>query len=110
MTTIGKRLFDARMRLGITRSEVAATLGLPTFDIEHIESSLRKVSTYELQMLADLYGRPVAAFLDEPETPAPFPMEGRFADEFENLSAEDRAEVLLFAEFLRFKARAKGTP
>lgn len=62
---IGLRLRNAREKLGLSQQAVADVLGLPRTAVTNIETGNRSLSTMELTRLADLYGRPVASFLED---------------------------------------------
>lgn len=100
---LGARLRAAREYLGLSQELVAQHLVIPRPAVSAMEHGQRKVSSLELKKLARLYGRPVAYFLGESEEPL---LE---ADEVsaalfratQELSEDDRNQVLQFAEFLK---------
>jgi Zn-dependent peptidase ImmA (M78 family)/transcriptional regulator with XRE-family HTH domain len=62
---LGLRLRAMREKRGLTQEAAAEALRLPRTAITNIETGARSVSTLELTKLADLYGCPPAAFLEE---------------------------------------------
>lgn len=68
--SLGRRLRAVRKSRGLTRREVADTLGLPRTAVTRIEAGRRSVSTLELSRLARIYHRPTACFLEETEEDA----------------------------------------
>jgi len=54
---LGRRLREARERVGLTQEEVARQLGIPRTAVALFEAGKRKVSGLELARLAFLYGR-----------------------------------------------------
>jgi transcriptional regulator with XRE-family HTH domain len=106
--TMGSRLREAREFLGLSQEVVAEVLQIPRASVSAIESGRRKVSSLELRDLARLYKRPLEYFYDDAE---------RADDEDDetaqalfratrNLTEDDKAQVLRFAEFLRGSGRA----
>lgn len=61
---IGK-LRQARLEAGLTQAQVAELLGKPQSFMSKVESGERRVDFVELQVLAQLYGKPLAYFQDE---------------------------------------------
>ena len=68
-STLASRLKDARAKASLTQEQVAATLSLPRTAVVQIEAGNRSVSTLELAHLAQLYGRTIASFFEEPQHP-----------------------------------------
>ena len=66
---IVERLRRAREALGFTQSVVAEQLGLPRTAVTQLEAGQRRVSGYELERLARLYGRKVEEFFLEDFAP-----------------------------------------
>ncbi len=60
---IGRSLRFARESRKITQEEAAAVLRLQTSAISRMESGQRQVSTLELTLLAEFYGRPIEWFV-----------------------------------------------
>lgn len=104
---LGKKLREAREYLGLSQEVVADHLGIPRASISAIETGKRKVSSLELKRFAQLYKQPVDALLggesateqSDDTTRALFRAAG-------SLSAEDKQQVLRFAQFLRSAGRA----
>lgn len=99
---VGQRLRSARETLGLTQEDVASVLGIPRTSVIAMEAGKRNVTALELRRLARLYRRSVAWVLgEEPEDSGQVNIEDealyRAAAE---LSAEDREQVLRFAQFL----------
>lgn len=102
---LAKRLREAREYIGLSQGSVAEHLGLSRPAVSSIERGTRKVSSFELKHLAELYRRSIAFFLDiNDETD-----DNRSADSYtealfrttQRLDDADRDQVLRFAEFLR---------
>lgn len=99
---VGQRLRSARETLGLTQEDVASALRIPRTSVISMEAGKRNVSALELRQLARLYRRSVTWLLgEEPENTGPASAQDqalyRAASE---LSAEDREQVLRFAQFL----------
>jgi transcriptional regulator with XRE-family HTH domain len=104
--TLGSRLREIREYLGISQQNVAAATGIPRTAVSDIERGRRKVDSLELRKLSKLYRYPVSYLLgesgvDEDEA-APV---SALARVFDDLTDQDRQEVLRFAEYLRFSAQ-----
>jgi transcriptional regulator with XRE-family HTH domain len=104
--TLGARLREIREYLGISQQSVAVATGIPRTAVSDIERGRRKVDSLELRKLSKLYRYPVSYLLgesgaDEGEA-APVSALARVFDE---LTDQDRQEVLRFAEYLRFSAQ-----
>lgn len=99
---VGQRLRSARETLGLTQEDVASALGIPRTSMISMEAGKRNVTALELRRLARLYRRSVAWILgEEPDEAeqASAEDEALFRATSE-LSAEDREQVLKFAQFL----------
>jgi transcriptional regulator with XRE-family HTH domain len=98
-TQLALRLKEAREYLGLSQQFVADETGLSRAAVSAIETSRRKVEALELDRLAALYKFPLTHFLggavEEP------PSIRALARQAAELSENDRAEVLRFAQFLR---------
>lgn len=104
-----ERLREAREYLNFTQQFVADRTGIPRTAIAEIEAGKRRVESIELKKLAKLYGYPTSYFFGED-----FNEQGQgsiinaLARATGDLTDEDKAEVLRFAEFLRFqRSRSK---
>ncbi len=113
---LAQRLKDAREYLGLSQEYVSQQTKIPRPAISEAEAGRRKVESLELKRLAALYGRPLSYFLpDDAGAGSPAPAIGsstaRDRDQTEtklrkltrDLPAEDREEILRFAEYLRHK-------
>jgi transcriptional regulator with XRE-family HTH domain len=104
---MGARLREAREFLGLSQEVVAEALGVPRASVSAMESGRRKVSSLELHDLARLYKRPLEFFYDDQAAEAP---EDETAQALfratRNLTADDREQVLKFAEFLKGAGQA----
>lgn len=60
------KLRRARKEAGLTQAEVARRLGKPQSFVSKVESGERRVDVVELQILAALYGKELADFVDAP--------------------------------------------
>lgn len=106
---MGDRLREAREYLGFSQEEVATYLGVPRSALSLIETGTRKVDALELKKLASLYKRSVAYFTGEGGDDEEFGEDvAHLARKVRELSAEDRAELGRFADFLRSKKPTKG--
>ncbi len=99
---VGQRLRSARETLGLTQEDVASALGIPRTSVISMEAGKRKVTALELRRLARLYRRSVAWILgEEPEEAEQTSAEDQaLFRATSELSAEDREQVLRFAQFL----------
>lgn len=105
--SMGARLREAREFLGLSQEVVAEALGVPRASVSAMESGRRKVSSLELRDLARLYKRPLEFFYDDQSADAP---EDETAQALfratRNLTADDKEQVLKFAEFLKGAGQA----
>lgn len=67
--TIGSRLQAARRALGLTQTDVGETMNMVTSTVSAIEAGKRSVTGAELYRFAQIFGRPVAHFLDDDAVP-----------------------------------------
>lgn len=104
LAALGARLREVREYLDLSQQYVSDKSGIPRSAVSDIERGQRKVDSLELKKLSKLYGHPVSYLLgsDEPE-----PDVHAWARAISDLTDEDRAEVLRFAQFLRFSADAQ---
>jgi transcriptional regulator with XRE-family HTH domain len=106
---MGERLRQAREYLGFSQEEVAKYLGISRSALSNIETGQRKVDALELKKLGGLYKRPVTNFTGEGEEDQAVGDEvAHLARKASELSAEDRAELGRFADFLRAKKQSTG--
>lgn len=102
--TLVDRLREAREYVGFSQEEVADFLQVSRSALSNIETGQRKVEALELKKLAGLYKRPVGYFTGEDAEDASFGEDvAHLARKVAELSAEDRAELGRFADFLRAK-------
>jgi transcriptional regulator with XRE-family HTH domain len=105
---LGERLREAREYLGFSQEEVATFLGVSRSALSNIESGQRKVDALELKKLAGLYERPVSYFTRDEIEDSSFGEDiAHLARKASKLSAEDRAELGRFADFLRARKKEK---
>ena len=99
---VGQRLRLARETLGLIQEDVASALGIPRTSVISMEAGKRNVTALELRRLARLYRRSVAWILgEEPDDAGQASAEDRaLYRAASELSAEDREQVLRFAQFL----------
>lgn len=103
---VGQRLRTARETLGLTQEDVAGALGIQRTSVIAMESGKRSVSALELRRLARLYRRNVAWILgEEPDASIEGENQALYRATAE-LSPEDKAQVLRFAQFLASGASA----
>jgi len=104
---IGARLKQAREYVGLLQEEVAAALGIPRASVSAFESGKRRVTGLEVRRLARIYHKPVGWLLGEED------IELSEAEPLfratESLSAQDREQVLRFAEFLAAAGEPAGS-
>lgn len=108
--TLGERLRVAREYVGLKQDDVARHLAIPRSALSHIEAGQRKVDALELTRMAKLYQRPVSWFTGEQDSSSELPKEvAHVARAAASLSAQDRQELARFADFLKSRAKTKGT-
>jgi transcriptional regulator with XRE-family HTH domain len=104
---LGKRIKETREYVGLTQKQVAESLSVPRSAVSDVETGKRKVTAEELKKLANLLKHPVSHFLgEEPELAEDVAVLARTA---ENLSANDRKELLRFARFLEYQTKRDST-
>ena len=100
---LGKRIKDAREYIGLTQQQVAQALAIPRSAISDIEKGKRKVTAEELKKLAALLKHPASHFLgEESEVSEDVAVLARTA---ENLSENDRKELIRFAKYLEYQTK-----
>lgn len=104
LVVVASRIREAREYLGLTQEEVGGALGIPRTSVHAMETGKRGVSALELRRLARLYRRPVEWLLGEDDAPVAA-ADGALYRATRELSAEDKDQVLRFAQFL-----AAGAP
>ena len=95
---LARRLREAREYIGLLQEDVATALDIPRASVSAIESGKRRVSSLELRRLGRLYRRPVAWLLGDEG--AEVDMDAPLYRATAALSAQDKEQVLRFAEFL----------
>jgi transcriptional regulator with XRE-family HTH domain len=103
---LGSRLKEIREYLGISQQNVATATGIPRSAVSDIERGQRKVDSLELRKLSKLYRYPVSYLLGEATDDGSAEPVSALARVFDDLTEQDRQEVLKFADYLRFSARA----
>ncbi|GAA1021371.1 hypothetical protein Aple_060300 [Acrocarpospora pleiomorpha] len=101
---LGARLREVREYLNLSQQYVADKTGIPRSAVSDIERGQRKVDSLELKKLSRLYMHPVGYFLGEEDTGDDVRALARAVTD---LTDGDRAEVVRFAQFLRFSAEAE---
>ncbi len=104
--SMGTRLREAREYLGLSQEAVAEALSVPRASVSAMESGRRKVSSLELRDLSRLYKRPLEFFYDDRGTEAPEDETAALFRATRNLTADDKEQVLKFAEFLKGAGQA----
>jgi transcriptional regulator with XRE-family HTH domain len=107
---LASRLRETREMLNVSQQFVAEHTGISRSAISEIERGSRKVDSLELKRLADLYRFPVSYFLGEidEEKGAGAETVQALTRAAEDLSEDDRQQMLRFAVFLRgFKESEK---
>jgi transcriptional regulator with XRE-family HTH domain len=115
---LAAKLKESRDYLGLSQEYVAQQTSIPRPAISEIEAGRRRVESIELQRLAALYSRPVSYFLRCEDSPVTEPRgqidaEAKLRNTTRDLPADDIAEVLRFAEYLRHRklvAESKPSP
>lgn len=103
---IGNRLRIAREYLELKQEQAAEAVGLSRSALSLVENGRRKVDAVELGRFARLYGQSIE-FLSGNAEPGTVPESVKaLARAATELSSDDRAELLRFAEFLQ--SRPKG--
>lgn len=103
----GKRIKEAREYLGLTQQQVANAIGIPRSAVSDIESGKRKIAVGELKKLTVLLRHPTGYFLgNEPELAPDVLALARTA---ENLSENDRKELLRFAKYLEYQTKGDSS-
>ena len=110
---LGIRLREAREYLALSQQDVTASTGIPRSAISDIERGQRKVDSLELRKLAKVYRRPVSTLIGEDVVTDNSGVSNvggvtALARAVQGLTETDQAEVVRFAEFLRFQARSGG--
>lgn len=100
---LAKRLREVREYLNLSQQFVADKTGIPRSAVSDIEGGKRKVDSLELRKLARLYMYPVGYFLGDEEAGDDVRALARAVTD---LTEGDRAEVVRFAQFLRYSADA----
>ena len=107
---LGNRLKEMRDYLNLSQQHVASVTGIPRSAVSDIERGHRKVDSLELRKFARLYHCSVGRLLGEPvledEDVDPTTALGRA---IAGLGDGDKAELIRFAEYLKFNARARGS-
>jgi transcriptional regulator with XRE-family HTH domain len=98
---LATRLREVREYLGLSQQYVADKTGIARSAVSDIERGMRKVDSLELRKLARLYMYPVGYFLGEEEVDEEVRALARAVTD---LTENDRAEVVRFAQFLRYSA------
>lgn len=101
---LANRLREVREYLSLSQQFVADKTGIPRSAVSDIERGARKVDSLELRKLARLYMYPVGYFLGEEEAGDDVRALARAVTD---LTEDDRAEVVRFAQFLRYSADAE---
>lgn len=104
---VGQRLRTARETLGLTQDDVAGAMGMSRTSMIAIEGGKRNVTAIELRRLARLYRRSVQWLLGE-EDGAPA-VDNALYRATQDLSDDDKAQVLRFAQFLAAAGPPPGT-
>lgn len=101
---LGAKLKYVREYLDLAQQVVASQTGIARSAVSDIERGARKVDSLELRKLARLYGYPVSYFLGD-EAPSNAAI-GALARAVDDLTPADREELIRFAQYLKYNARA----
>jgi len=105
---IGDRLRLAREYLELKQEEAAEAVGLSRSALSLVENGRRKVDAVELANFARVYGQTIEALTGVAEAkPLPENVQA-LARAATELSPEDRAELLRFAEFLQHRQNPRS--
>jgi transcriptional regulator with XRE-family HTH domain len=108
--TLAARLREAREYIGFSQDQVASFLGVSRSALSNMETGQRKVEALELKKLAGLYKRTISHFTGEEGKELTFDADvAHLARKVSELSADDRAELARFADFLQAKKQSKGS-
>lgn len=104
---LGGRLKGVREYLGLSQQQVAQVTGITRSAISEIEHGRRKVDSLELRKFSKLYKYPVAALLGEQPGGAEGSLDAisALARAVGDLTEKDMAELLRYAQFLKFNGR-----
>jgi len=102
--SLAERLRTERQYIGLSQADVATVLGIPRAAVSALETGRRRVTGLELKRLAGLYGTSVDHLLGK--EPVEDPMTAALFRTAKGLTADDKEQVLRFAEFLRSAGRA----
>jgi transcriptional regulator with XRE-family HTH domain len=104
---LAARLKEVREYLNLSQQFVAEQTGVSRSAISDIERGVRKVDSLELRRFARLYRYPVTYFLEGEKEPATDATLNALARAAEDLTEQDRQEVVRFATFLRHYGRSE---
>ena len=105
---LGARLRETRAYLGLSQDEVARYLGIPRTALSQIERGRRRVDILELNKVAQLYKRPLAHFMGEPQDGDIWSEEVKYlARATAKLSRSDQRELNRFADYLHARAQSE---
>jgi len=106
---IGKKIKDARQRIGISQEELGSRVGFSAMGISHFECGARKVGIEDLEKIARALDVGINYFLDS--TISPTSNTGRtgnisyFRSSFDNFDENKRKEIFSatskFEEFVK---------
>jgi transcriptional regulator with XRE-family HTH domain len=108
---LGERLRNAREYLGLSQEEVAKQLGIPRTALTNIERGSRRVDSVELSRFAQLYGKSIGELTgagNGAETGTLPEDIVHLAREASKLSAVDRQELTMFAQYLKARSRRRS--
>lgn len=107
---LGARLREAREYRGYSQEDIANCLNISRSSVSLLENGERKIDSVEMKKLADFYDTSVDALIGDLDADAEMQEEvALLARAAEDLSPEDREEVLRFAEFLKSKGGVNDT-
>lgn len=104
---LGSRLREVREYLNLSQQQVAQVTGITRSAISEIEHGRRKVDSLELRKFSKLYKYPVSALLGESagEQGAEADAISALARAVGDLTEQDMAELVRYAQFLKFNGR-----
>ncbi len=109
---VGARIRAARLKVGLTQSQLAAAVGLSFQQVQKYESGANRVSASTLVRLARALNTTVIGLFPDPDTPAAVDVTNYpdGADLAESFAAMSPARRTLLVEIARTFAEAPGSP
>lgn len=100
---MGAKLKEMREYRGFSQEDVAVFLGVPRSAVSLIEKGTRRIDVMELRKMSKLFQCSIEHLTASLSSELPTKTIGMVARAAEELSPEDREEVIRFAQFLKSK-------